>query len=50
MKTRIIGSIIIALVLGGLYVVTESNSVSQPTNQPTPFNPNDAAMRSLSIN
>ena len=51
MKTRIIGAILIVLVLGGLYVVTESDSGSQPhTQSQSPANPEDAAMKSLSIN
>lgn len=51
MKARIIGSIIVLLIVGGLYVVSEggSNTTQQttPTIQPSA---NDSAFKNLNIN
>lgn len=48
MKTRIIGTILIILILGGLYLITE-NKESTPTLISAPVS-NDSALKSLSIN
>jgi hypothetical protein len=49
MKTRIIGSLLILIVLGGLFLVT--NQDTQPTQQsaPAPMN-NESSFKSLSVN
>ncbi len=48
MKTRIIGSILILVVVGALFVVTEQDSTpgTPNINQPTS---NDAALKTLSL-
>jgi len=48
MKTRIIGTLLIIIVLFGLYVVTAQES-TQP-NQPAPSFNNDSTFKSLSVN
>ena len=52
MKTRIFGSLILLLVLVGLFLVSESAGTNlEPTqNQIVVPSSNDAAMKSLSIN
>lgn len=51
MKTQIIGSIIVILVIFGLYVASNESQTTQP-NQPTQSVPaqSDSAFKSLSIN
>lgn len=50
MKTRIIGSLILILVLLGTYVATSTESTPTATQeQPATFN-NDSSLKSLSIN
>lgn len=52
MKTRIIGSLILILVLAGLFVASGELTDTPDVNQTPVFTPssNDAAMKSLSIN
>lgn len=47
MKTRIIGSILILIILGGLFLVTEQESQPQTIQ---PVQTNDSTFKSLSIN
>jgi len=50
MKSRIIGYILVILVVGALYVLTESSNTQSTPAQPTFKTGNDDAFKGLSIN
>lgn len=49
MKYSIIGIVLMLLVLGGLYVVTEGDSINLPTSSSAPVAPADNAQYNIKL-